>query len=77
MVYESGATATMVAMVEAGVGVSVLPASHHGMGSAHFVPLAGGEYETDIALAWANGSDSPIVRAVRAAARASLGTWRA
>jgi DNA-binding transcriptional LysR family regulator len=74
VVYESGATATMVAMVEAGVGVSVLPASHNGMGSAHFVPLAGGEFETDIALAWARGSDSPVVHAVRAAARASLET---
>jgi DNA-binding transcriptional LysR family regulator len=72
VVYESGATATMVAMVEAGVGVSVLPASHIGTGSAHFVPLAGAGFETDIALAWARGSDSPLVGALRTAARASL-----
>ena len=70
MVYESGATATMVAMVEAGVGVSVLPASHNGTGSAHFVPLAGPGFETEIALAWARGSDAPIVaRAARRRAR--------
>jgi DNA-binding transcriptional LysR family regulator len=73
VVYESSATATMVAMVEAGVGVCVLPASHTGTGSARFVPLAGGTFETEIALAWARGSDSPIVAAARAAARASLG----
>ena len=53
VVYESGATATMVAMVEAGVGVSVLPASHTGTGSARFVPLSGGDFQTEIALAWA------------------------
>jgi DNA-binding transcriptional LysR family regulator len=73
VVYESSATATMVAMVEAGVGVCVLPASHTGTGSARFVPLAGRTFETEIALAWARGSDSPVVAAVRAAARASLG----
>jgi DNA-binding transcriptional LysR family regulator len=73
VVYESSATATMVAMVEAGVGVCVLPASHTGTGSARFVPLAGGTFETEIALAWAGGSESPVVAAVRAAARASLG----
>jgi DNA-binding transcriptional LysR family regulator len=73
VVYESGATATMVAMVEAGVGVSVLPASHAGTGSARFVPLQGGDHSTEIGLAWASGGDSPIVDAVRAAARASLG----
>ncbi len=73
VVYESSATATMVAMVEAGVGVSVLPASHTATGSARFVPLEGGVFETEIALAWARGSESPIVGAVRAAARASLG----
>jgi DNA-binding transcriptional LysR family regulator len=74
VVYESSATATMVAMVEAGVGVCVLPASHTGTGSARFVPLAGGTFETEIALAWAGGSESPVVAAVRAAARASLGS---
>ena len=47
VVYESGATATMVAMVEAGVGVSVLPASHAGTGSARFVPLSGGDFQTE------------------------------
>ena len=73
VVYESGATATMVAMVEAGVGVSVLPASHAGTGSARFVPLSGGDFQTELALAWASGSDSPVVAAVRAAARRSLG----
>jgi DNA-binding transcriptional LysR family regulator len=73
VVYESSATATMVAMVEAGVGVCVLPASHTGTGSARFIPLAGGSFETEIALAWSRGSDSPVVGAVRAAARASLG----
>jgi DNA-binding transcriptional LysR family regulator len=73
IVFESGATATMVAMVEAGVGVSVLPASHAGTGSARFVPLTGGDFETELALAWASGSDSPVVAAVRAAARGALG----
>jgi DNA-binding transcriptional LysR family regulator len=73
VVYESGATATMVAMVEAGVGVSLLPASHAGTGSARFVPLEGGADPAEIGLAWASGSDSPIVASVRAAARASLG----
>jgi DNA-binding transcriptional LysR family regulator len=73
IVFESGATATMVAMVEAGVGVSVLPASHAGTGSARFVPLTGGEFQTELALAWAEGSDSPVVAAVRAAARGALG----
>jgi DNA-binding transcriptional LysR family regulator len=72
VVYESSATATMVAMVEAGMGVSVLPASHAGTGSARFVPLDGGSYSAEIGLAWAQGSDSPVVAAVRAAARASL-----
>jgi DNA-binding transcriptional LysR family regulator len=73
VVYESGATATMVAMFEAGVGVSVLPASHAGTGSARFVPLQGGDVPTEIGLAWASGGDSPMVGAVRGAARASLG----
>jgi DNA-binding transcriptional LysR family regulator len=73
VVYESSATATMVAMVEAGIGVSVLPASHAGTGSARFVSLAGPSFQTEIALAWARGGDSTVVGAVRAAARASLG----
>jgi DNA-binding transcriptional LysR family regulator len=73
VVYESGATATMVALVEAGVGVCVLPQSHAGTGSARFVPLEGGEFSTEIGLAWASGSASPIVGAVRAAARTALG----
>jgi DNA-binding transcriptional LysR family regulator len=73
VVYESSATATMVAMVEAGVGVTVLPASHFVAGSSRFLPLAGGSFETEIGLAWARGSDSAIVAALRAAARASLG----
>ena len=73
VVYESAATSTMVAMVEAGVGVAVLPASHEGTGSARFVPLAGDGFETGIGLAWAGAGDAPVVEAVRRAARASLG----
>jgi DNA-binding transcriptional LysR family regulator len=76
VVYESSATATMVAMVEAGVGVSLLPSSHVGTGSARFVPLAGGTYRAEIGLAWArpeHGEEAPLVSSVLAAARASLG----
>jgi DNA-binding transcriptional LysR family regulator len=73
VVYESGATATMVALVEAGVGVCVLPQSHAGTGSARFVPLAGGDFSTEIGLAWAGAGASPLVASVRAAARAALG----
>lgn len=76
VVYESGATATMVPMVEAGVGVSVLPASHERTGGAHFVPLRGGTFETGIGLAWVRERGelgTPIVESVRAAAHASLG----
>jgi LysR family transcriptional regulator, benzoate and cis,cis-muconate-responsive activator of ben and cat genes len=73
VVYESGATATMVALVEAGIGVCVLPQSHAGTGSAHFVPLAGGDFSTEIGLAWASAGASAIVGSVRTAARAALG----
>jgi DNA-binding transcriptional LysR family regulator len=73
VVYESAATATMVAMVEAGVGVAVLPASHEGTGSARFVPLEGAGFETGIGLAWSSANDAPLVETVRAAARAALG----
>ncbi len=41
VVYESSATATMVAMVEAGVGVTVLPASHFGTGSCALLAARG------------------------------------
>jgi DNA-binding transcriptional LysR family regulator len=71
--YESAATTTMVSMVEAGVGVSLLPASHEGTGSARFVPLAGGPYLTEIGLAWSSSNDSPMLAAVREAAREALG----
>jgi DNA-binding transcriptional LysR family regulator len=73
VVYESDATATMVPMVEAGVGVSVLPISHARTGSARFVPLAGGEVTTEIGLAWSSANDAPALAALRAAARDSLG----
>jgi DNA-binding transcriptional LysR family regulator len=72
IVYESAATATMVAMVEAGVGVAVLPASHEGTGSARFVPLDGDGFETGIGLAWSSANDAPLVRTVRVAARGAL-----
>ena len=73
VVYESGATATMVAMVEAGVGVCVLPASHTGTGSARFVPLAGGTSRPRSRSPGPVAATRRSSRAVRAAARASLG----
>ena len=73
VVYESAATATMVAMVEAGVGVSVLPVSHARTGSARFVPLARDEPMTEIGLAWSSGNDAPLLAGLRAAAHDALG----
>jgi DNA-binding transcriptional LysR family regulator len=56
-------TSTLVSFVAAGVGVSLVPASVSGMSVARAVyrPLAGHAPRVQIALAWRQGDESPVL----------------
>ncbi|MDH4130907.1 MAG: LysR family transcriptional regulator [Gemmatimonadota bacterium] len=65
VVEESRELYTSVSLVEAGIGVSILPASVEKLGWKHvrYLPIPGPAGETRIAAAWRKDRDRPVLQA--------------
>lgn len=65
VVEESRELYTSVSLVEAGIGVSILPASVEKLGwkNVRYLPIPGPAGETRIAAAWRRDRDRPVLRA--------------
>jgi len=65
VVEESRELYTSVSLVEAGIGVSILPASVEKLGwkNVRYLPIPGPAGETRIAAAWRKDRDRPVLRA--------------
>ena len=66
VVEESRELYTSVSLVEAGIGVSILPASVEKLGwkNVRYLPIPGPAGETRIAAAWRRDRDRPVLRAL-------------
>ncbi len=75
VVEESRELYTSVSLVEAGIGVSILPASVEKLGwrNVRYLPIPG-EAETRIAAAWSRNRARPVVAAFMGVVRGIVGT---
>jgi DNA-binding transcriptional LysR family regulator len=75
VVQESRELYTTVSLVEAGMGVTIIPASIAKMGwtSVRYLPIASLLARTRIAAAWRTDRDRPVIRSFLEVARASGG----
>lgn len=75
IVEESRELYTSVSLVEAGVGVSILPASVEKLGwkSVRYLPIPGSGGETTIAAAWSKERSRPVVAAFMTVVREVVG----
>ena len=75
VVEESRELYTSVSLVEAGIGVSILPASVEKLGgeNVRYLPIPGPAGETRIAAAWRRDRDRPVIRAFMGVVEAVVG----
>ncbi len=73
VVQESRELYTTVSLVEAGLGVSIIPASVSKMGwaSVHYLPIVSPLARTSIAAAWRTDRDRPVIRSFLEVAKAA------
>jgi len=76
VVEESRELYTSVSLVEAGIGVSILPASVEKLGWKHvrYLPIPGASGATRIAAAWRKDRDRPVLQAFMGVVREVAGT---
>jgi len=76
VVEESRELYTSVSLVEAGIGVSILPASVEKLGwkNVRYLPIPGPAGETRIAAAWRKDRDRPVLRAFMGVVNEVAGT---
>ena len=75
VVEESRELYTSVSLVEAGIGVSILPASVEKLGwkNVRYLPIPGAGGETRIAAAWRRDRDRPVLQAFMGVVEAVVG----